>query len=399
MKSIQPPPAAAALGVTMVQFEPSDFPGDRPRPDQGESRENPPTGADQAPASLTLITPPQWRDIPIPPMEWLATNRIPAGDVTILSGDGGGGKTTVALQLAVAVERDLGEWLGATCEAGPVIFVSAEEPENEMRRRLERVARKRGIEPDDIERLHFHFAELDRCLLGTALPNGMIAPTPLFNSLYQRTLEIRPALIIVDSIAATFGGNQNDRVQARGFISIFRRLAHEANCAVLLLDHPSLSGITNGTGRGGSMDWQNAGRARLYLRSVENEQGSTSGRELEVMKTNYGPPGEKVKLHWEDGCYVLQASASAPHKAAAQATADSTYLACLDAATTQGRNVFPLPGKGHAPKVFADMPQSNGMTWQVLAKAQERLFASNQIWNAPFGAPSKGMKRISRVAA
>jgi hypothetical protein len=34
----------------------------------------------------------QWHGIPIPPMRWLATDGIPAGDVTILSGDGGGGK-------------------------------------------------------------------------------------------------------------------------------------------------------------------------------------------------------------------------------------------------------------------------------------------------------------------
>jgi Mrp family chromosome partitioning ATPase len=63
---------------------------------------------DEQPAvPLTLICPPAWRGIAIPPMRWLATNRIPAGDVTILSGDGGGGKTTVALQLAVSVERGL----------------------------------------------------------------------------------------------------------------------------------------------------------------------------------------------------------------------------------------------------------------------------------------------------
>jgi len=37
---------------------------------------------------LVLVTPPQWRGVPIPPMRWLATNRVPAGDVTILSGDG-----------------------------------------------------------------------------------------------------------------------------------------------------------------------------------------------------------------------------------------------------------------------------------------------------------------------
>ncbi len=273
---------------------------------------------------LPLICPPQWRDVPLEPMRWLATHRIPAREPTILGGDGGGGKTTVALQLGVANACDLGDWLGTTVETGPVIFFSAEEPEAEMRRRLERVARKRGIAPADIEQLHFHFADPDRCLLGVSLPNGTMAPTPLFESLCAAAVEIRPVLVIVDSIAATFGGNQNDRVQARTFVSMFRRLAREADCAVLLLDHPSLSGMTNGTGRAGSMDWNNAVRARLHLRPTENDEGGT-GRELEVMKSNYGPAGEKVKLQWEDGCFVLEASATGPRLAAAYASADQGH--------------------------------------------------------------------------
>jgi RecA-family ATPase len=348
-------------------------------------------------APLALITPPQWRGIAIPPMRWLATNRIPAGDVTILSGDGGGGKTTAALQLAVSVSYDLQDWLGTTCETGPVIFFSAEEPENEMRRRLDRVARKRGLEADDIENLHFCFPEPDQCILGAGAPNTPIAATALFESLRQAAKDIRPALIIVDSNAATLGGNYLDRVHARTFVSLFRQLARQAGCAVLLLDHPSLSGMTNGTGRAGNMDWHNSVRALLYLRSVENEHGATSGRELEVMKSNYGPRGEKTKLRWEDGAYVLEGSASAPAQAAAYSGADQTYLDCLDAATAQGRNVFPFPGRGHAPKVFADMPQANGMTWQGFAKAQERLFAAGKIANVPFGKPCKGTKRIERL--
>ena len=179
------------------------------------------------PPPLALITPAQWRGVPIPPMRWLATNRIPAGDVTILSGDGGGGKTTLALQLAVSVAADLGDWLGTTCETGPVIFFSGEEPENEIRRRLERVAKKRGLEADDIENLHFHFAEPDKCTLGGAPANTPIAPTPLFNSLRTAAKAIRPALIIVDSNAATLGGNYLDRVHARTFVSLFRPLARE----------------------------------------------------------------------------------------------------------------------------------------------------------------------------
>jgi RecA-family ATPase len=358
---------------------------------------------DQAPASaiepsaLKLICPPAWRDVPLEPMRWLATNRIPAGDVTILSGDGGGGKTTVALQLAVSVERDLGDWLGTTCEAGPVIFFSGEEPEGEMRRRIHRTARKRGLDDADLDRLHFHFAEPHACLLAVARRDGTMAPTPLFAALEAAAIDLRPVLIVVDSIAATFGGNQNDRVSARTFVALFRGMAQRVGCAVLLLDHPSLSGITSGTGRGGSMDWQNATRARLHLETVTDEEGGT-GRVLEVKKLNYGPAGEKVKLRWEEGCFILEGSAPAPARAAAEHAADRAYLDCLAITTAQGRNVFPGTGKGYAPGVFADMPEAKakGISKRGLIAAQERLFAAGLIWNEPFGPPGRGSRRIAR---
>lgn len=348
-------------------------------------------------AALTLVCPPAWHGVPVPAMRWLATNRIPAGDVTILSGDGGGGKTTVALQLAVAVEQRLGDWLGTVTESGPVIFFSGEEPDDEMRRRLCRIARKRNIEPADIEGLHFHFADPAACLLGISRPNGPMVPTPLFEALRAAALDIRPVLIVVDSIAATFGGNQNDRVHARSFVGMFRTLARQLDCAILLLDHPSLSGITSGTGRGGSMDWQNATRARLHLETVESADGSTA-RVLEVKKTNYGPCGEKVRLQWEQGCFVLEGTASAPHQAAANTTAEQRYLECLDAMTTQGRHVCPGKGRGYAPKEFAEMPQANGMMAKAFQAAQERLFAAGTIEAIPYGPPSRGTKRIARKA-
>lgn len=347
-------------------------------------------------AMLALICPAAWRDVPLEPMRWLATHRIPAGDATILSGDGGGGKTTVALQLAVAVERKLGDWLGTTCEAGPVIFFSAEEPDHEMRRRLQRVARKRGIEPDEIEGLHFHFASPENCLLAVAHADGTMWPTPLFQSLAMAAAAIRPALIVVDSIAATFGGNQNDRVHARTFVSIFRRLAKDVDCAVLLLDHPSLSGIVSGTGRGGSMDWQNATRARLHLETVQGADGIT-GRVLEMKKSNYGPVGEKVTLQWEDGCFVMEASTggqTSPYRAAAQRGLDDLFVQLLEERNEQGRWVTPNKAAGYAPKELAAMQGANGATAIALAHAMERLLTTKKIAVESFGPPSKQRQRL-----
>jgi RecA-family ATPase len=383
--------------------EPPASQNEPPPADGPEASGLPPSDGepDQAPAQaapLSLICPPAWRDVPLPPMRWLATSRIPAGDVTILSGDGGGGKTTVALQLAVSVERGLGDWLGTTCETGPVIFFSGEEPQDEMRRRLERVARKRGLEPADIKNLHFHFADPDACLLGIPRPNGPMVPTPLFESLRAAAAEIRPVLIVVDSIAATFGGNQNDRVHARSFVGMCRRLAREIDCAVLLLDHPSLSGITSGTGRGGNMDWQNATRARLHLETINDADDGTE-RVLEVKKTNYGPNGEKVKLRWEDGCFVPLASPPASAQGASFSVAELTYLVCLDRLTEQGREVREHPGRNYAPAVFADMPEANGIKARGFKAAQDRLFSAGMIHVVTDGPRSKPARRIARKMA
>ena len=46
---------------------------------------------DQPPQPLPLVTPPEWEGVPVEPVEWTAFGRIPKGDVTLLSGDGGTG--------------------------------------------------------------------------------------------------------------------------------------------------------------------------------------------------------------------------------------------------------------------------------------------------------------------
>src|ERR1700722_11487037 len=262
-----------------------------------------------------------------------------------------------------------------------------------MRRRLHRVARKRGLEPADLDGLHFHFADPDACLLGISQPGGTMAPAPLFTALATAARTIRPALIVVDSIAATFGGNQNDRVHARTFVGLFRTLAREVDCAILLLDHPSLSGITSGTGRGGSMDWQNATRGRMDLESITgDEDGAERGRPGQ--KTNYGKEGERVLLRWKDGCFVPLGTAPPPARAAAERKVDDLFLRLLEERNAQGRYVTPNRAVGYAPKELSAMAGANGVKAPAFAKAMERLLTSGQIIVETFGYASRQRQRL-----
>jgi RecA-family ATPase len=352
--------------------------------------------SDQPP--LVLITPNQWKDVPLEEMRWLATHRIPADDVTILSSDGAGGKTTLGLQLAVSIACDLGDWIGTTTSTGPVIFYSAEEPEKEMRRRLDRIARRRGVDTNEIVHLHFHFAEPDMALLGISTPAGTIAPTATFHALAKSVADIKPSLLIVDTIAAVYSGNQNDRCQVRTFINRFRRLARDTACAVVLLDHPSLSGMNSDTGRSGTVDWRNAVRSFLYMRTIAGDDGveERTFRELEVVKTNYGPVGEKIRLRWEDGSFVVKGSLSTPQQAAALAKIDDLFLKLLDKLTAQGRHVRPNPGRSYAPNEFAKEREAEGVTAKAFETSMRRLLDDKKIALKTEGSPSRRTTRIIR---
>src|SRR5437870_3007868 len=67
------------------------------------------------PEPLSFVDIAAWQDQPVPPQEWLAFRRIPHENVTLLGGDGATGKTTIGLQLCVAVIGGK-NWLGANVE-------------------------------------------------------------------------------------------------------------------------------------------------------------------------------------------------------------------------------------------------------------------------------------------
>jgi hypothetical protein len=151
------------------------------------------------PPLLETKTPAVWKGTEPLKQCWLAAARIPCGDLTLYSGNGGAGKTETAVQLLVAVTAGLGDWLGCVVETGPALFLSCEEPEANVRDRIERICGHRHIDPHSIRDLHLHFPDLEATWLVTVDRLGKITKTVLLQQLEVWISAHRPILIVIDS--------------------------------------------------------------------------------------------------------------------------------------------------------------------------------------------------------
>jgi 5S rRNA maturation endonuclease (ribonuclease M5) len=230
-----------------------------PQPEPPDAPDEP-TAADDVPLPFLDMT--TWDAEPAPPRLWSVRDRIPLRQPALLSGEGAIGKTLLSLQLSAAhvLGRD---WIGMLPEPGPAIYLGAEDEADEIHRRVGDIAFHYRASFADLIAGGLHllsFAGQD-AILGAANRAGIIEATPLFHRIHKAVCSIKPQTLAIDTSADVYAGNENDRAQVRQFVGLLRRLAIDGNCSVLLLSHPSLTGINTGTGLSGSTGWHNSVRA------------------------------------------------------------------------------------------------------------------------------------------
>jgi RecA-family ATPase len=242
----------------------------------------------------------------------------------------------------------------------------------------------------------------EETLMATPDTRGLIQLTPLFHRIKEAACDIRPKIIVLDNSADIFGGNENDRAQVRQFIGHLRGLAIASGAGVLLTSHPSLTGITSGTGLSGSTAWNASVRSRLYFKRATTEKGDEPDpdlRVLEVMKSNYGPVGERISLRWKDGLFLPEGGTSSLEKMALQQNAEYLFLDLLDEFERQGRKVsHKASSNNFAPKAFADQPKAKtgGIKRPALVDAMERLFTARKIKVHQYGKASNPHECLAR---
>jgi len=160
---------------------------------------------------------------------------------------------------------------------------------------------------------------------------------------------------------------------------------------VMLLAHPSLTGLNSGSGSSGSTAWNNSVRSRLYLSRIvaEGLEPDPDARLLSTKKANYGPVGGEIAMKWREGVFVVEGTPTGLDRLAIGAKAERVFLALLRTFAEQGRKVNHAGGSTYAPKVFATNPKSEGVTKAAFKGAMETLLSRGAIRIAEDGPASK----------
>ena len=207
--------------------------------------------------------------------EWLWYPYIPLGKVTIMQGDPGEGKTTLALNIAAMVSN--GRMFGTeqTFERGRVIYQTAED----------------GISDTVKPRLAAAGADL------TMIFNIDESSEPISFSgekLEEAIQLVCPKLVILDPLQAYLGANvdMHRANEIRPAMSRLAELAKKYRCAIVLIGHMNKNMGVKSAYRGlGSIDITAAARSVLV---VAREKTDKQVRVVFHIKSSLAPEGETV---------------------------------------------------------------------------------------------------------
>lgn len=200
--------------------------------------------------------------------EFLVDGFLPQPLLGLLCGDGGVGKTHLAMQLAVSVSEGV-DFLGLKTRKSRVLYVSADDWQNHLAEACQRI-----IDALDVKILigALRFITLSQL--------REVAKVKLIDIIATEAKDYE--LIILDSLIDLFSGDENSNEQASSFMGeINQRLVKEER-TVLLLHHITKPNITGKREIRGASAFKNS--ARLVYLLEEKKQNQL---ELKLDKTNF----------------------------------------------------------------------------------------------------------------
>jgi predicted ATP-dependent serine protease len=191
---------------------------------------------------------------PLKPLEWVLEGFIPKVGVSLLTGDGGIGKSWVALYLAQCVASGT-NFLGIyPVTQGKVLIIDEENHKTVIRSRC--------------EKLHLGTSTTNRDLEISFLENKgiYIDNNNDFVGLSKAIKEFGPSLVIIDALVRVHTKDENSAMEMRDVFRRAKRIADECNTSVLFTHHTprAYQGRASSSVRG-STDIRNAVDSVLFV--------------------------------------------------------------------------------------------------------------------------------------
>lgn len=184
--------------------------------------------------------------------EWLWPGRIPLGELTIFDGDPSCNKSSVTLDLAarVSTSREMPD--GTLGVEGHVLLLLAED----------------SLEKTIIQRLSAAGANLDNI---STFREDVMLPDHL-GRIEAAIAQTRSRLVIIDPLMAFLSCDANGDQKVRRALGPLKRIADQANCAVIMVRHLTKRGGGNSLYRGsGSIGVVAATRSAFLIGKAPND--------------------------------------------------------------------------------------------------------------------------------
>jgi RecA-family ATPase len=215
-------------------------------------------------------------------IDWIIDDLIPESAVTLLCGDSGIGKSTLALALAGAVAHGT-PFLGRATVQRTVLYVDRENPLSVVRERLERL----GI------------AET-AALTVWGLWNNPMPDGPTAVSILQFVSTWRP-LIVFDSLVGFHPGSEQDASETRKHMKAYIALA-AAGAGVIVLHHTGKADTSKQYR--GSSDIKAAVDLAYVLESLSEPDAGIRSLRLKAFKNRLTLP-ETFRIDYQDGRFSV----------------------------------------------------------------------------------------------
>lgn len=189
---------------------------------------------------------------------WLIENWLPRNCVAMLTGDGGIGKSRLALQLAWSLSGD-GQWLGEAGQMpspgadygggfeplgpGAIVYATWEDSPDQIRGRLFWLEQAGKVGNGN----NFKIADMRARghLWASTQHNAVPGLTPAGEALRLAAEQHNARLLVVDTLGVANGASEIDRAQVGAFFADWAAWADANDCAVLLIAHPpKTAGVT-----------------------------------------------------------------------------------------------------------------------------------------------------------